>query len=269
MTAAASALAGERTVIALGSDFSHPDLEGGLHDEGRYRRLLSPLGNVQVIDVPALETLAPSTAGDLIKRFGAPQAGVLFALAASRYRVLGDLGGQTLLDGYDGDVTVNYGFQRVLGFVAHLPMEEGIPGNVGPCQAQRCCYQVRGSGLHLASRKGMAADRDAPRHGWSHGGSRGCDCDNGYQTGILGSALSVTSQHVPRAALPPNGWLARGDDELLRRRGHTGRRGGSPPLLRSSLGRVLPVPPEDQAPSPRLDSVDRSASNVRIAPQRG
>jgi asparagine synthase (glutamine-hydrolysing) len=113
VTAATAQLA-QPPLLALAASFDDERYESGRHDEGRHRAWARTDPALALLELPATRMITEDAVERLMRTHGTPMAPVMDLVRLDLWTEAAARGRTTVLDGFDGDTTVNYGFERLM-----------------------------------------------------------------------------------------------------------------------------------------------------------
>jgi asparagine synthase (glutamine-hydrolysing) len=115
VTAALADLRPDPPLLALAASFAEPRYEAGVFDESQHRRWAADDPRIELREVPASQVVTVGAIDRLMAVHGGPVASVMDLVRLRLWQEARARGSTVVFDGFDGDTTVNYGFERLAG----------------------------------------------------------------------------------------------------------------------------------------------------------
>jgi asparagine synthase (glutamine-hydrolysing) len=122
VTAAVAEVSAPNSILALAASFAHPRFDGGIHDEGSHRSWARNDPRIELMEADGGSLVTADAIDRLIDVGGIPAAQIMDLVRLQLWRLAKERGASVVLDGFDGDTTINYGFERWMSMLrgAHL-----------------------------------------------------------------------------------------------------------------------------------------------------
>jgi len=105
--------------LALAASFAERQYQGGRYDEGRHRAWARVDPRVRLLELPASAMITPAAIQQLLDVQGQPLAPVMDLVRLALWKTARTNHVAAILDGFDGDTAINYGFERFLALARH------------------------------------------------------------------------------------------------------------------------------------------------------
>lgn len=117
VTAAAAEEVAPQPVLSLAASFAGPRYAGSSADEGNYRTWTRTDPRLRLLELPAEKAITLRGVHRLLDSGGLPLAQVMELIRLQLWDTARAHGYSVILDGFDGDTAINYGFERLTGLL--------------------------------------------------------------------------------------------------------------------------------------------------------
>lgn len=114
VTAAVASMMPGGAFPALAASFAEGRYDHGTYDEGSHRSWARDDPRIQLLEIPASRMMTARAIDHLMATHGTPMAPVMDLVRLHLWNEAAGRNASTIVDGFDGDTTINYGFERLM-----------------------------------------------------------------------------------------------------------------------------------------------------------